>query len=683
MRKSVCSIFLFLLIIGFLTYGCSELTSQQDQSLQLKPGYDPNALVLLVLLDHRQNETLISWPRIAVAIGDGTLLLTAEHCVGVPPRWPERQMSPEIVAVSPYYGDMYHCEIIDVNEKKDIALLKAPWTIHPALAVGSEEELRKTKEITVFSRPVRKSKKPHQLGRQIRTTTLAIENLNATRPVIGTELKGAGPIRPGWSGSPMLLPKSAKVTGVISSLTGIKLGVPVLFSITFIFDTVGTNVKSVWELLRQNNMQLRAKSYYPAAFEPVVDAQPAFFGIMDYFESLLHKESIKPLETVKNIVSLRPESSYAYFLQAISADRQAHEPDVEPQEFLALADSSYQKALQLDSNNVSIRAAYGNFLLQRRNNPQALAETESALALDPNNELAIINRLILLAQTEPNEAEKYAVQHIDKDPNNPNYWFYYGNTLSKLDKNEQALEATQKAIKLAPKGGYYGGLADILVKLNRLNEAERNYRKMIKSCGCQRCWYKYAHFLIQYRPKKLDQAEKALAKAEAKAYMLRIPEQDMALLRLNLTSAKFSPLQKSPKKAEALARKLIKKSPDNGYNYWALAGALSAQERYGEAVEAAEQAVRLNPDGLFYPRLADCLAKAGDLKKAEQTYRQMLDLHPDRPLYWFWYAGFLVDYFPDRTEEAQGALKKAQAPSDKYPPVPDKELNKLREKFEK
>jgi pentatricopeptide repeat protein len=697
MRKNLYSIFLLLLIVGFLACGCSELTNQQDQKLQLKPGYDPNALVLLVLLDHRQNETLISWPRVAVAIGDGTLLLTAGHCVDIPPRWPKRQMSPEVVAVSPYYGDIYHCEIIAVDEKKDLAVLKAPWPVHPALAVADEEELRKTKEITVFSRPVRKSKKPHQLGRQIRTTTLAIEQLNATRPVVGTELKGAGPIRPGWSGSAMLLPKSAKVTGVISSLTGIKLGVPVLFSITFIFDTVGTNVESVWELLRQNNLQFVAKSYYPAAFEPVVDAQPAFFGIMDYFESLLQKESIEPLETAKHMVRLRPESSYAYFLQAISADKQAHEPDAEPQqrkassvnsprdceEFLALADSSYQKALQLDPNSVSIRAAYGNFLLQRRRNLQALAETESVLALDPNNELAIINRLILLAQTEPNEAEKYAVRLIDKDPNNPDYWFYYGNALSKLGKNEQALEATQKAISLNPKGGYYGSLADILVKLDRLNEAERNYRKMTKSCGCQRCWYKYARFLVEHRPKKLDQAEKALAKVKAKAYMMRISEEDLALLRLNLTSAKFSPLQqKSPKKAEALAHRLIKKSPQDGYNYWALAGALRAQERYDEAVTAAEQAVQLNPDGLFYPRLADCLAKAGNLEKAEQTYDQMLDLHPDRPLYWFWYAKFLIDYFPERIEEAREALKKAQAPSDKHSPVPDKDLNKLREKIE-
>jgi pentatricopeptide repeat protein len=207
---------------------------------------------------------------------------------------------------------------------------------------------------------------------------------------------------------------------------------------------------------------------------------------------------------------------------------------------------------------------------------------------------------------------------------------------------------------------------------------------MTKSCGCQRCWFKYAWFLVKYRQKKLDRAEKALAKAEAKAHMLRISKEDMANLRLYLTSAKFTPLlKKSPKKAESLARRLIKKSPDNGYNYWALAAVLREQERYDEAVAAAEQAVKLCPDCPFQPRLANCLAKAGDLEKAEQTYEKMLKIYPNRPLYWFWYAEFLVDYFPDRIEEAQEALEKAKAASDKRWPIKEEELKELLEKIEK
>jgi tetratricopeptide (TPR) repeat protein len=682
MRKIIHQLLLFLLIAGFLTCGCSELLTKQDQSFQLKPGYDPNALVLLAHIDHRQNETRISWPRVAFAVGDGTILLTAKHCVDNPSNWIQHPLSPEIVVISPYYGDIYRCDVIAVDKKTDLAILKAPWRIHPALTLASEEDFQKTREVTVFSRPIRKPKKPHELGRKIRTATLTIEQKNVKRPIAGMKLKGSGPIGHGWSGSAIVIPKSAKATGVISALSGIRLGVPVLFSVTFIFDTIGGKVDSIWEMLRQNNLQYKASSYYPLDFEPVADAHSAYSAIMDYFEDLLKKENAESLEAAKKFVKIRPESGYAYLLLAVSAESQ--EPDSEPEKFLALAESSYEKSLQLDPNNASTRAAYGNFLLRRKLKEQALAEAEAALALDPNNELAAINRLTVLTQTEPNKAKEYAEELIDKDPNNSDYWFQYGCALTVLDKNEQALEAVQKAIKLNPKGGYRGGLADILVKLDRLNEAEKNYKKMTKSCGCQRCWFKYARFLVHHRPKKLDRAEKALAKAEAKAHMLRISKEDMVILRLNLTSAKFNPLQKkSPKKAESLARKLIKKSPDNGYNYWALATALRAQDRFNEAVTAAEQAVKLCPDCSFRPRLADCLAKAGELEKAEQTYEKMLELYPDRPRYWFWYADFLVDYYPDKIEQACEALEKAKTASDKRWPIKDQELKELLEKIEK
>jgi pentatricopeptide repeat protein len=683
MRKTTYKLLLVLLIAGFLTCGCSELLKKQDRSFQPRPGYDPNALVLLVHIDHGQNETRISWPRVAFAVGDGTIILTAKHCVDRPPHFPKRPMSPELVVVSPYYGDIYNCEIVAEDDKSDIAILKARWNIHPALAMASEEEFRNAKKVTVFSRPIRKPKKPHELGRQIRTATLTIDKKNVKKPITGMKLKGSGPVVPGWSGSAIVIPETAKATGVISALTVVRLGLPFLFSVTFTFDAIGGKTESAWELLRQNNLQYKASSFYPDDFEPVANSYPVYSAIMDYIETLSKKETAKALESAEKLVKMRPESGYAHLLLAMIADKHAHEPNSEPGELLALAESSYEKSLRLDPNNASTRAAYGNFLLERKLNERALTETQTALALDPNNELATINKTILLARTEPNKAEEYAKSLVDKDPNNPDYWYQYGRALVELGKNEQSLEVVQKAIKLNPKGGYQTGLADILVKLDRLKEAEKNYRKMTKSCGCQRCWFNYARFLVKYRPKKLDRAEKALVKAEANAHTLRVSNEDMAILRLILTSTKFSPLQKkSPQKAESLARRLIKKSPDDGYNYWALAGALREQEKFSEAVAAAEQAVKLCPDGSFRPRLANCLAKAGDLEKAEQTYEQMLEKHPDRPRYLYWYAEFLVDYFPDRIEQAQEALEKAKVATDKRWPIKDQDLKELLKKIE-
>lgn len=522
---------LLLFIASLLTCGCGEFAHTDDANWQLKEGYDPNAIVLIAHIDHRQHETLISWPRVAFAVGDGTIIMTAKHCVDRPPNWIDPPMSPEIVVISPYYGDIYKCKVLAVEEETDLAVLEAPWPVHPALAIAKQQELKDAERVKIFSRPIRKSKEPHQLGQQIRTATFVIDNPDITEPIVGMKLKGTGPVRRGWSGSAMVLPESAKVAGVISALTGIKFGLPGLFSVIIVFDTVGGNVESIWELLEKNELELVAKSYYPSSFEPVADAQPAFSCIMDYFENLLKKDSDETLKITGKLVILRPESNYVRLILAIGADIQAHQKDCPPQTFLALAESNYQKALQLDPNNAFIHAAYGNFLTNRNRKRQALAQTESALAIDANNNLAAINRLMLLTQTEPERAEKYAEQLTDKDPNNPDLWFHYAAALSKSGENRQALIALQKAIELNPKGNYYGGFADILVELDRLKEAERYYKKMTKRCGCQRCWFNYANFLYKYRPKKLKQAEKALDKAEAKAHMLRVPEEDMAELR--------------------------------------------------------------------------------------------------------------------------------------------------------
>ena len=84
----------------------------------------------------------------------------------------------------------------------------------------------------------------------------------------------------------------------------------------------------------------------------------------------------------------------------------------------------------------------------------------------------------------------------------------------------------------------------------------------------------------------------------------------------------------------------------------------------------------------FMASSANCFAKAGNLEKAERTYNESLALHPDRPRYWFWYAKFLVDYFPDRIKEVQKAINKAETASDKRWPVKDEELSELREEIE-
>jgi hypothetical protein len=73
------------------------------------------------------------------------------------------------------------------------------------------------------------------------------------------------------------------------------------------------------------------------------------------------------------------------------------------------------------------------------------------------------------------------------------------------------------------------------------------------------------------------------------------------------------------------------------------------------------------------------LTRAGRLDEAEQTYREMLRDHGDRPRYWFWYAEFLIEHYPERVAEWREALSKAEQPHETWS-APADELRALREK---
>jgi hypothetical protein len=59
----------------------------------------------------------------------------------------------------------------------------------------------------------------------------------------------------------------------------------------------------------------------------------------------------------------------------------------------------------------------------------------------------------------------------------------------------------------------------------------------------------------------------------------------------------------------------------------------------------------------------------------------MFERHPGRPLYWYWFAEFLLDYYTDRTDEARTALEKADDPTASGWTVPPVNLERLRQRL--
>lgn len=376
---------------------------------------------------------------------------------------------------------------------------------------------------------------------------------------------------------------------------------------------------------------------------------------MDYFEALIQSDNAKLIESAWALARLRPDSVQAHLLLALAATVQAQDSNLPQDEFLDLAQSSYEKALQADPNNAHAHAVYGDFLAKRGRKTEALAQSEAALTLDPNDRLALLGRLSLLP---PAQTKDTAHRLIGIDPNDPFYWFYYSSSLLNLNEHQEALAAAQKAVDLDPNGLFYGGLADALMGVRRMDEAEKHYKLMTERCKCQQCWYKYASFLVAHRPEKMDEARHALDMVESRAGSERVPPKDIRVLKLLLLE------KTAPPEAETLARKLLEAAPEEAVYWWHLASILRTQERHAEAAEAAGKAVELDPNASYRARLANCLAKAGDLEAAQRVYDEMFARHPERQRYWYWYAEFLADYHPDRIDEARAALEKAATLSD-------------------
>ena len=676
MKKPVLALITFIVIAGSFalpSHFIEKSAANEQQIKQKTPVFDPRAIVVLGYLDWRQSAYgAIKWPRVAFAIGDGTLLLTAAHCVDDFQITPDEPISIDTVAISPYYGDVYDFKIAAIDKKADLAILKASWPTHPALALASEEEIVAAKKILVVSRPSVEQKQPYRLGREPRNQLLPIFRIDEQNFAEAIRLKGTGQIGPGWSGSPMLIPKTGKIAGVTGRVKLARYKLLGLFTLSSRMDAYGCSVRSIQALINKHNLESAALAT-PAELEDIPDSEHNFNLAMDFFEALLNKRGSESFQIAKELSQRHPDSVQAHLLLALSATIKAKDPNSSESEFLNLAETSYKKALQLEPNNAHAHAIYGNFLRRTGQKDEALEQCNASLAIDPNNRMALINKLTLI---EPAELKDTAERLIGIEPNNPLFWFHYSSSLRRLNENEKALETAQKAVALDPNGLFYGCLADALTRLDRLDEAEPYYKLMTEKCGCQRCWYRYANFLLRNRPNKLGEAGKALEKAESMSRTRRVSKENINLLKLQIFE------KTAPEKAEVLARELLETSPDNGHYWFWFAGILRTLEKYQEAVDAAQKAVDLCPDRSYRPRLANCLARAGELEKAEQTYDELLRDYPERNKYWFWYAEFLVDYYPDRIDEAQEAKEKASSNPDKVWFVPAEELQELQEKID-
>ena len=494
--------------------------------------FDARAIVIVLYLGKHPWGRRLKGPRVAFAIGDGSLVATAAHCVDDFAEDPERAMLVRPLLISPYYGDVFEAEIVATDEKADVAILRPSWGAHPGLPLATTRELSKARRIMIAGYPAtRKEDGVRRVSRNAFVEAFDILKLDPKGGEKGVTVGGARYAGPGWSGSAMILSRSGKAAGVFGNRAYCRYG-----DVTLLYNLMGCGVGSIRSLLAETGLPADSVPEVAARQQPP-DAHRAFDVVVDHLEAFMNRETDRKLSTAEEFVRRRPRSVRARLLLAGAAYGK-HMADRSDLKAKARAEASYQEALKLDPNHAEAHATYGEFLMTMKRRKEARAELERALELEPDQPFAQVSLLGVLVKLDPARAVALGRRLVGKSPEKADYWTRFASALSEAGKHEEAVEAARTAAKLRPKGLYDAWLARALAKAGRLDEAESIYvKRRDANPRSSARWYAYARFLIERRPVRAAEARKALEKTESLNRPPIVPPEDLEKLREKLRVA--------------------------------------------------------------------------------------------------------------------------------------------------
>ncbi|MCF7976192.1 MAG: tetratricopeptide repeat protein [Phycisphaerae bacterium] len=610
---------------------------QAPAASRVNPPSDPFApIVLLSRMDQDLNGSFsFHLLKMGFAVGDGTVIVTAEHCIDSFRNPPAPSSSRRLFAVSPYYGDLFPVKILAYDDQADAAILKADWPGHPAFALAEPNALQPGDTTLIPSRP-QFANAQHEINTQSFLDRLTIERINLKNSSDDILFTSAGLVKPGWSGSPIVLEDSQKVAGIVCLLK-YSTRTRALFFKQKVAHAAGCHIQSIRDLIQANHLSesaLAVPRAYPAA---IADSNSVFGHIQDTFNAVIAKDWPASLAHIQEAAKARPHSAYLHVWLAILASAQDNETDEEKQASRALTESAMRTAMALAPEDPHILAIAGSTFTRFGKRSQAKTYAQGALAADPNNALALYTQLFLLHGEDPNLAATFGRRLTAAEPNNTMAWFYTSTALLNDYRPEEALCAAQQAVIADPNGLVRAALAKALVVLDRLEEARDAYEFMTQKCECENCWYQYALFMIHYYPDQALQAQEALDAARASQKKKGITPRQLDQLQVRIFS------KTDPNQGETMLRSCLDNDANNADAWWRLADILRTKKQYDSAVQAAQKAVDMDPNNVYRARLADCLTKAGHPESAQALFDTMLKRHPERPRYWLFYAQNLLD----------------------------------------
>ncbi len=437
------------------------------------------------------------------AVGDGGLVVTAYHTLfDLSPRGQHR-MPGAVVVFSPYLGDVRPAEVVAVQPRLDLAVLRTGWKGHPAFRIADTDTLLAAKHLEVVGLPT------------ILFNVRRIPEVPAARllppsrqvlPVDFVAIRDGAPwflalgeigqLQPGWSGSPILIPGTDAVAGCFTELWRRQYGMENRAMVA-----QGPAVAQVSRLLRERGL---GESLRPAQdiLQRPEDAQEAFLASLRMLASLINDEPEAALTAAQAFNQLRPNCSLGYRVSAYGAAKLKQ---------LELAEAMYQKALQTAPDDPSTTLRYIQYLGRHGRGDEALQQMETLWETGKvRPQLGLFFHNILAPRGEFARCARFTREALKENPRNAYLWANLGVCQSQLEQFEAAVPSYARATELFPEEGRFRLLyARSLEHVGRLDDAEKQFHRLVRMQPKNPLvHFRLAIFLATHRPESADEAIK-------------------------------------------------------------------------------------------------------------------------------------------------------------------------------
>jgi tetratricopeptide (TPR) repeat protein len=507
-------------ILSIILVLCSPVFISAEEAVKV----DPEDSIVLVISSHP--EGLEKRSGSGFVIGDGTLVVTAQHLVFGESEQGGHQMPGLIMVLSPYLGDACYGEIIASDKGLDLAIIKVSWLGHPGLRLVDDDRITDLEEIEFIGMPAviinfaSDINEPFEEGFSLQHERLPIDFVAIRRGIPQfISLSGVGGLGSGWSGSPMLIPGTSDAAGCF---------VRVLVKGQEPTSAQGPAISYVKHFVEKNGQE---KSLVPK--EKILsrpsDGTEIFLFALKTYQNYLRDQYDLAFKNTQELMVLRPESAFAYILAACTAEKQNKTEQ---------AEQYYQKALELNPESITVKIYYAQFLSERQPDTaldilQQLWQFEEA-----KQHVALLMNNILFERGEYKRCSEFLNEAIKINPDNAYLWFSLGASQFYMGETDNAVTSMARAVELFPeRGPFRGQLARMMEQTGKLDGAEKHFRELLNiESDNPVVHFWLAQFLAKHRPEAKDEALKEARFALSLPAKGRIPKQIIEKLIAELQS---------------------------------------------------------------------------------------------------------------------------------------------------